>query len=339
LQSRTGTDVLGTDVLVNRSARRLGEPDGLRRQIADAAERCGARFHETRTLPELERVAQEIALRGTSAVVLAGGDGSYMAGLTALWHAHAEAGRPLPPVGLAPGGTVCTIARNFGMRGPAPLWAQRVVRAACDGTGRVEHRPTLRVRDDRGGDRIGFIFGGGLVMRFFEIYCAVPQQGLAAAAKLAARIVAGSFTGSALARRVLDPTPCSLVVDGDRQPAANWSLVLASVVRDVGLHFLVPYRAGEELERFHVVATGLPPRALGRRLPRALTGRPLAAEPGVDVLARSLQVVFERIDDGYVLDGDVFRAGSATVEAGPVISVLSPPAARPDGPRYRSRPR
>ena len=329
----------GTDVLVNRSARKLGELDGLRRVIAEAAERGGARLHETRTLAELERVAQEIALRGTDTVVLAGGDGSYMAGLTALWHAHAHAHKPLPPIALAPGGTVCTIAHNLGMRGPARVWASRIVRAACDGTTHIEHRPTLRVRDDRGGDRIGFIFGGGLVMRFFEIYRAVPRQGLGAAARLAAKIFAGSFTGSPLARRVLDPTRCSLVVDDERHPAANWSLVLASVVRDVGLHLLVPYRAGEELERFHVVAAGLASRARGRQLPRALAGRPLVGQPRVDALARSLQVTFERVEDGYVLDGDVFRAGSATVEAGPVISVLSRPAEPPDAATYRSRPR
>jgi diacylglycerol kinase (ATP) len=311
----------GTDVLVNLNARKLRDPEFLRHVITDATARLGARLHETRTLEELERVARDIALRGTRNVVLAGGDGSYMAGLSALSRAYGA--HPLPRIALAPGGTVCTIARNLGMRGGARAWAERVIRAACDDSARAEPRPTLRVRDDRGGERVGFMFGGGLVMRFFERYYAAPRQGLGAAAGLAARIFAGSFAGSTLARRVLEPTRCSLVVDGALHAATEWSLVLASVVRDVGLHLLVPYRAGEERDRFHVIATGLPPRALGTQLPRVLAGRPLRGKPLVDKLARSLGVTFDRADDGYVLDGDVFRATSAAVEVGPVISVVT----------------
>jgi diacylglycerol kinase (ATP) len=311
------------EVVVNRNALKLVAGGGLLKVIADAAARSGARLHETRTLGDLEIVAQDIARRGTQAVVLAGGDGSYMAGLSALARAYSD--RPLPPIALAPGGTVCTIARNLGMRGSATAWAERVVRAACDGTARVAVRPTLRVLDDSGGDRVGFIFGAGLITRFFEVYYDAPQQGLATAARLVGRVFAGSFVGSPLARRVLGPTRCAVRVDGTAHTATEWSLVLASAVRDVGLHLRVPYRAGEELDRFHVVASGLPPRALARQLPRALAGRPLNGEPRVDALASSLRIDFERSDDGYVLDGDLFRAHSATVGAGPVISLLTPP--------------
>src|SRR3981081_3236325 len=107
------------DVIVNCNAHRLSRNGALRRTLCAAAARGGARVHETRLLHELERVALEIAQRGTQGVVLAGGDGSHMAGLTALSHAF---GGSLPPVALAPCGTVCTIARNFGVRGTAARW-------------------------------------------------------------------------------------------------------------------------------------------------------------------------------------------------------------------------
>ena len=117
----------GTDVIVNREASRLAPGGGLLQIIAEAAARGGARVHETRTLVDLEQVAEAIAARGTGAVVLAGGDGSYMAGVSAL--AHAYGSRPLPPIALAPGGTVCTVARNLGMTGSARTYATRLVRA------------------------------------------------------------------------------------------------------------------------------------------------------------------------------------------------------------------
>ena len=137
-----------------------------------------------------------------------------------------------------------------------------------------------------------------------------------------ATLFAGSLAGSPFARSVLDPTRCSLRVDGEPHAAQQWSLVLASVVRDVGLHLLVSYRAGEAVDRFHVVASGLPPRALGKQLPRVLAGRPLTGEPRVDTLARSLSVSFEGETGGYVLDGDVFGARAVHLDAGPVLSLL-----------------
>jgi diacylglycerol kinase family enzyme len=308
------------DIILNCNARHLGHDGPLRDAIAHEAQRFGALLHETRSLEELDRAARAIAARGSERVVLAGGDGSHMGGLSALGRAL---GGSLPRVALAPGGTVCTVARNHGMRGDAVSWTRRLLRGVCEGTARAQRRPTLRVRDDTGGHRIGFIFGAGLVARFFDAYYAEPRQGLATAGRIAARILACSLIGSRTATQMLGATVCELTVDGARAPASRWSLVLASVVRDVGLHILATYRAGERMDRFHVVASGLPPGALGRQVPRVLAGRAMRGEPHVDALAHSLRVAFPETT-AYVLDGDVMRASSVGVEAGPPIELLLP---------------
>jgi diacylglycerol kinase family enzyme len=310
----------GVDVIVNRNAGRLRDGGTLRASILGVAGRVGARVHETSDLEQLESVARDLAARGSDAVVLAGGDGSIMAGLSALSRAW-PAGVSLPPIAIAPAGTVCTIARNFGARGPLSLEAEAAVAAACRPES-VSSRPTIRVRDREGGDRIGFIFGAGLVARFFESYYAASGQGLGAAAAIAARVFAGALTGSSTAARMLGPTACTVAIDGTTQSSRAWSLLLASVVRDVGLHFLATYRAGEDPERFHVVASGLGPRSLGLRMPWVIAGRPIGGEPGVDALARNLSVDFDAGDAAYVLDGDLFRARSVTVETGPLIALL-----------------
>ena len=310
------------DVVVNRTARHLGDGSALRDAIAREAARCGARLHETESLGELDVAARAIAAAGTDAVVLAGGDGSHMGGLSAL--ARAFDGAP-PPVALAPGGTVCTVARNLGMRGASRAWAEHVVRAACARDARFVEHPTLRVRDDAGGDRVGFIFGAGLVARFFDEYYGGGPQGILPAAGIAARVFAGSLVGSTLARRVLSPAACTVTVDGETHAARAWSLVLASVVRDVGLHVRATYRAGEERGRFHVVASGLPPRGLALQVPRVLSGRAMRGGPHVDALAASLRVSFDGDDSrAYVLDGDLMHASEARVDAGPTIRVLAP---------------
>ncbi|HEY6459188.1 MAG TPA: diacylglycerol kinase family protein [Polyangiaceae bacterium] len=311
---------MNVDLILNRRARHLGEGSPLRDLLGAEARRAGARVHETSSLAELDDVARDLAARGTDAVILAGGDGSCMGGLSAL--ARVWRG-PLPPVVLAPGGTVATIARNLGIRGDAKGWARRAVAAAFRPEAPVLAHATLHATDDAGGDRVGFIFGAGLVARFFDEYYGAKDPGLASAASLAARVFAGSIAGSSLARRVLSPVASALEVDGVAQASPAWSLVLASVLRDVGLHVRATYRAGELPGQFHVVASGLPPRGLAREFHRVLTGRPMRGEPRVDALAASLRVRFDE-ECSYVLDGDVVRARDVRLAPGPTVRFLTP---------------
>jgi diacylglycerol kinase family enzyme len=323
--------------IVNRRARRLADgPDGSR-VLLDAlrARRSGVRVIETRSMGELDAAADELARDVPDAVVLAGGDGSYMAGVSALARAFEAAGRgadALPAIGLAPGGTVSTIARNWGFRGggllsrgerDAPSYASRLVEAAARGRAISRRRPTLRVTDE-GATRIGFIFGAGLVSRFFEVYDEQGARGYRGAVKIVARIFAGSFARGRLARRVLTPVPCTLDVDGERTSIDAASLVCASVVRDLGIGMKLLYRAAEENERFHVVATRLGPARLGPQMPLVLAGRPLIGDGRVDTLAKDLSLGFaENGGDSYVLDGELLHADRVDVAAGPVLRVLS----------------
>jgi diacylglycerol kinase (ATP) len=313
---------LTVDILVNPRAHGLADGGSLRASILDAASRGRARVHTTMSLGDLDRAARDIAALGTTGVIVAGGDGTHMAALSALARAF---GPDLPAVGLAPCGTVSTVARNLGARGDAQEWTSRLVDATCAGAARRRPQSTLRIRDDAGGERIGFIFGAGLVARFFDVYYALPHQGRTSAALIAARVFAGSFFGSAFARRVLEPAVATLSVDGCVVPGRAWTLLVASVVRDVGLHLLVTYRGRERDDAFHAVASGLPPRRLGPQLPRVFAGRPLRGEPCIDAVVRSLDVRFDARPDRYVLDGDVFAARAVHVGVGPLVTLLSPP--------------
>jgi diacylglycerol kinase (ATP) len=328
-----------TVVIVNRRARRLaGETNA--RALLDAlrARRPGVRVVETQSMADLDAAADELAREVPDAVVLAGGDGSYMAGVTSLVRAFTAAGRgedALPPIALAPGGTVSTVARNWGFRGggllsggeeKAARYASRLLDAAAGGRAIVTDRPTLRASDDRA-TRVGFIVGAGLVSRFFEVYDEEGARGYRGALGIVARVFAGSFAGGVLARRILTPVPCTLVVDGVTAPFDRTSLVCASVVRDLGIGMHLLYRAGEETGRFHVVATPLGPSRLGPQLPLVLAGRPLFGAGNVDALAGRLELRFGGVDDdgdgSYVLDGELLRAARVVITAGPVLRILS----------------
>ncbi len=316
------------DIIVNRLARRLASGGAILRALHEEVAASGgrARLHETASFDDLATAVASIRDRTTDCVVLAGGDGSYLAGTTALRHAFGDA---LPPIAFAPGGTVCTVARNWGLRGPEEAYARTLIRQVRGGSCLLTTRPTLRVRDDRGGDRVGFIFGAGLVARFFDAYYEAPRQGYAAAAGLVARIFTGTFTSGDLARRVLSPGPARVFVDGELQAPTSWSLIAASVVRDLGIHMRLLYRAGESETAFHAVASALPPRQLAPQVGRVLLGRPLSGDGHVDVLTRELRVELAETSGGgdrpstYVLDGDRIAASHVTVTPGPVLRYAS----------------
>ncbi|MDI1481923.1 diacylglycerol kinase family protein [Polyangium sp. y55x31] len=304
------------DVIANITARlyrrRPSLLDEVRRVSAGVAE-----VHPTSRVDELDAVCARIAARGTDLVILSGGDGSFMAGVTALARAFGEAS--LPRLALLPGGTVATVARNFGMQGDPTRLLARIFAARTLASRR---RATLRVREGAANERIGFIFGTGLVARFFDLYYADGARGYGGAARIAGRIFVESFVDGPYAQQVLTPMPCTIEVDGRRLASDRWSLVCASVVRDLGIGMRVNYRAGEDLHRPHLVASPLPPRSLGPRAPLVLLGKSIGGAGSFDDLARSFVVRFSP-EGPYVLDGDVLRASEVTVSAGPPIDVVT----------------
>ncbi len=300
-----------TFLIVNRHARRLAA--GALLETLRSVQH--ARVIETASLGDLEQAAHEIHREHGELVVLAGGDGTYMEGVTALSRAFGDS--PLPKIAFAPGGTVCTVARNWGLRGDHMQYTRTLLDAIAGERITVTKRPTLRV-----GARIGFIVGAGLVSRFFEEYEAAGAPGYGGAAKIVARVFGGSFVGGALAKRILTPVPCTIEVDGTPAPFDRTSLFCASVVEDLGLGMRLLYRAGERADRFHVVATPLGPARLGPQMPLVLAGRPLLGTR-VDALAREALLRFSS-EDAYVLDGELLRTREIRIVPGPEIDLVTP---------------
>jgi diacylglycerol kinase (ATP) len=335
-------------VIVNANARRFVEARSLLVDVDKLVERR-AELRVTRSRAELGAAARDARQAGARAVVLCGGDGSYGAGVTALleaWGAAPDSRAPLPELAFAPGGTVGTIARSLGVAAPGSTLdgIARVVHACVSGRARTLETATLSVASDQD-RRVGFIFGTGLVASFFELYdprAAEAERaahggapivdapsgggGVAAAAAIVARVFAESFVGGPLARRVLEPLACDVAVDDARLPWERSSLVVASVLRDLGLGMRVTHRGGEDPERPHAVVSGLLPRNLGPRMPRVLRGLPIGGppEPHFDGLCRSLAVSFPGRPGPFVIDGDLRLARRLRVEAGPSVRVVVP---------------
>ncbi|MBW2457700.1 MAG: hypothetical protein JRI68_24560 [Deltaproteobacteria bacterium] len=309
------------DLVVNPNAR-MYERDGtlLERMRAVADGRCT--LHVTESVDELDRLCRRLADRGSDLVLLSGGDGSLMAGVTALRQAFGD--EALPPVAPIPGGTAGTVARNWGLAGDPPRCLEKLLSYPH----RRTVRPTLEVTAwDESGQlqrrQVGFIFGTGLVAQFFGLYYERQAPGYIGSAKIVARVFVESFYGGPIAERVLRPLPCTLSVDGSELEPKAWSLVCCAVVPNLGIHMLVTHRAAQDPERPHLVANPLPPRQLGPRAPRVLTGRPIGGRHSVDRLVRTFTICFPGRGP-YVLDGELLETSRVTITAGPRLTVMSP---------------
>jgi diacylglycerol kinase (ATP) len=301
--------------IVNRNAGRFRRDPGLEARVRRAASR-GTVFATT-TKDELDRAATDALATGATPIVLCGGDGTYLAGVTAL--TRAARGAALPPIALGRAGTVSIVAKNWG----AARDVVETVRAvAQDPTSlRFTARPTLSVESD-GVARVGFTFGTGLVANFFQEYDKATPGGLAAALAIVVRVFTDSFRGGSYATKILGPLPCRVIVDGRTLSPSAWSLILCSVLRDVGLHMLVTHRAGEDPSRPHLVASPLSPRALGPQWPLVALGKPLLGADNFDALIGSFTIEFPTRGP-YVLDGDTFSTQTVTVSAGPQLIIVT----------------
>jgi diacylglycerol kinase family enzyme len=265
----------------------------------------------------LETACDAIADSESRLVLLSGGDGTLMAGASALYR---RLGKTMPAIAPLSAGTAGTVARNWGVAGdPVAQLA-----ALLEGPRRLRDKPTLLVTahsaTEEAVQRVGFIFGTGLVASFFRIYEDRGAPGYGGAARLVSRIFLESFVGGPMAKRVLDPLPCRLQVDGEDMDPRAWSLVCAAVVPNLGINMKLTYRAGEDPDRPHLVASALPPRQLGPRAPRVLAGRTIGGPDLVDDLVHRIVIDFPERGP-YVLDGELFETERVTVSAGPRLAV------------------
>ncbi len=283
-----------------------------------------ANVHVTRHVEDLASICAGIAERGSDLVVISGGDGSFMYGVTAL--ARVFEPRKLPRIALLPTGTVATVARNFGLKGPPLELLKRLIHRPDDFE--TKRNMSLRVRQTLGAEtteRIGFMFGTGLVAHFMDIYYADGALGYPGAARIATRVFLDSFYGGPYARRVLTPMPCTIESNGAQLGGDRWSLICAAAIRKLGIGMNITYRAGEDLERVHLIASQLPPYALGPQALPVLLGKPIGGAGHVDDLFTSFIVRFAP-DGPYVLDGDALRASEVHVSAGPPLDLVALPS-------------
>lgn len=300
-------------VLVNRRARAVlrnrGLPDRLRRQLGGRGELIATEDEE-----ELPEVAVRLFRQGTSVLGLVGGDGTT-AVLRALCQAYGAA--RLPKIALLRGGTVNTVANNFGVRGRTEQLLDRLLEKMAQGA----ELPSVDNDTIAVNGRVGFLFGAAMGGRFLEAYYEDGPPTAWRAATLSAGTLASIFVWGKLARRLFAETRVRLWVDGQESIIRRPRLLVAATVPDMGVGFRIAWRARQERSKFHLVASELSTFQLGAQSHRVMRGLPLIGQPNLDVLAAKTQIEFAE-EEPYTLDGELFRARQVEIVLGPRVEMV-----------------
>ncbi len=296
-------------VIVNEQAGGVRRRPGLAGRLARVVGGAGLVI-PTRSLEEVVRAVGRARAEGVDTIAICGGDGTNVHTLTAV--ARAFRGRPWPRLALLAGGTVNSVAHNFGAAGNAERQLSALLESEEP---RVRRRPLLQVNE-----RVGFMFGTHFVARVLDAYYA-GRTGPLGSAVLAARIVASAATGGEFARSLMAPEEVSLEIDGRDFGARAVTGLMACVVAAPAVVIRATRRAGED-GGFHLVATTAPPTVIAREAGRLWTGLAVAAMD-VDEVAHRATLAFAR-GTRYTIDGDLFDGDRIELAATAPVDVLLP---------------
>lgn len=303
----------GVGVIVNpRAAGNRGRPDMAARLAAVVG--SDGEVVETPHLEALDTALHQFRDRGFDVVAVSGGDGSLCHAISRSVEIWGE--DHLPPFVALRGGTINNVSRTVGgsVR-PEVLLGKVMSSHRSRRAFSTMDRPLLRVN----GSIYGSIFGAGAITHFLEEYYAGANPGPFSAARLLVRCGLSWLGRGAFLQRIVPTLEGRAVCEEDVLPYREFTLILASSVRHIGLGVQPFYLSGRKKGAFHVLAGAPTPGQLLARLPRFRRGFPADLDTLYDNLARSFRVEFAE-PQSFTVDGELFPSVRLlTVEAGPTV--------------------
>lgn len=297
-------------VLINRRAGGARRDPELAARLRRVVGRAGE-VVATGDPGEIDAALRRALMDGVDTIGICGGDGTNHCTMTAVARVFGQ--RRWPRVALLAGGTVNTATTSLGFSGRIPDRLEALL--SCESP-RVHRTPLLSADG-----RVGFVLGTQMPARVMDAYYD-GRVGITKCVWLAVTIAGSSLTGGAFAKRLFEPEPIELEIDGRLSPLRQATALVASVVPAITVGMRATYRAGED-DGFHLLATDAPPNALAREAGRFWAGLP-SPVMNEDTVARCVRLEFAE-PSRYMLDGDVFSAARLDIVATRPVELIGPP--------------
>jgi len=255
-------------------------------------------------------------------LALNGGDGTNHVTLTTFIEVYGD--QPLPKIAFMRGGTMNTTSNAIGVHGtPGKILLNLVERYYTTQDFDITERDILKLTDQDGNVRYGFIFGNGIMANFLEVYYENASPSPTVAASLLARTIGSAIVGGEFAQNLIRPVTIELDLDGDVIPPRPYVSLAVSTIEQIGLGFRPFTRCEEKPGYFHLsLIKGKPTQLVSALLPIRLGQRPNPETMESRIAHRA--VLRSDVEFGYTIDGDMHtaRGGVLTIEAGPRLQII-----------------
>jgi diacylglycerol kinase family enzyme len=272
---------------------------------------------QTENLEALDQALERFHERGFGILAVSGGDGSLCHAISRAVGVWGE--NDLPHFVALRGGTINNVSRTIGGPSLPEAFLGKVMSSyRARREFHTMDRPLLRVNDEI----YGSIVGAGLITHFLEEYYEGPNPGPVSAAGLLVRCGMSWVAGGEFIRRIVPTLKGRAECDGAPLSFDEYTLVLASSVRHIGLGVQPFYLSGRKEGYFHVLAGPASPGQLLRRLPRFRRGFPAGLDTLYDNMARRFRIEFAE-PQSFTVDGELFpNVRVLTIEAGPAVRFI-----------------
>ncbi len=265
---------------------------------------------------ELTEVAKEIKKDKYEIIGVNGGDGTNHQIITRLIDVYQS--ERLPLVAHLRGGTMNTVSNAlYGIKGSVSNITKKLVEHY------KENRPfktkTSKVLNING--RYGFMFGTGFVANLMDIYYEGGNPGPVKALQIIYKAIASAILSTDYVDKLFQSIIAEVIIDGKKLDFKEYSVIVSSAIRNIGLNFRAIYRAEELPDRIHVFAGKATAFEVMRRLRRLYVGHEPDFKDLTDALAKTVEIK-SSVPLKYTIDGDMYMDTLIIVSPGPLVSYI-----------------
>jgi diacylglycerol kinase family enzyme len=297
-----------------RSKKNIKHPHTVEK-IRDILGKYGTVFVPS-SLDDIVEVVKEIKKDGYEIIGINGGDGTNHQIITRIIKVFKD--DRLPLIAHLRGGTMNTVSNALcGIKGSVSGITRKLVEHYR------ENKPfktkASKVLNING--KYGFMFGTGFVANLLDVYYEDGKTGPIKVLQIIYKGIASAILSTDYIERLFKPISAEVRIDGKKLNFHEYSVVVSSAIRNIGLNFRAIYRAEELPDRIHVLAGKAEAFEVIKRLRKLYVGHEPNFKHIVDVLARHVEVK-SNTPLKYTIDGDMYEDTSIILTPGPMISYI-----------------
>ncbi|MGB9735336.1 MAG: diacylglycerol/lipid kinase family protein [bacterium] len=268
------------------------------------------------SLDELLEVAKEIKRNGYEVIGINGGDGTNHQIITRLITVYK--GERLPLIAHLRGGTMNTVSNAlYGIKGSVAGITRKLVDHY------KENKPfkTRTTKVLKINDKYGFMFGIGFVANLMDIYYEDGKTGPIKALQIIYKAIASAILSTDYIERLFKPVVAKVIIDGKKLDFKEYSVLVSSAIRNIGLNFRAIYRAEELPDKIHVLAGKATAFEVIARLRKLYVGHEPDFKHIIDTLAKHIEILADT-PLKYTIDGDMYEDTNIVLTPGPLLSYI-----------------